>query len=46
MSVVFSFVRSIAVTVPVMEVGDIAFREVSVNEIREVLGGVSAPVEK
>ena len=34
---VSSFVRSIAVTVQVTEVAGMAFREVSVNEIREVL---------
>ena len=32
-----SFVRSIAVTVQVTEAAGMAFREVSVNEIREVL---------
>ena len=36
-SVVSSFVRSIAVTVQVTEATGMAFREVSVNEIREVL---------
>jgi hypothetical protein len=36
-SVVPSFVRSIAVTVQVTEAAGMAFREVSVNEIREVL---------
>jgi hypothetical protein len=35
--VVFSFVRSIAVTGRVTEAGGMAFREVSVSEIREVL---------
>jgi hypothetical protein len=35
--VVFSFARSIAVTAQVTEAAGMAFREVSVNEIREVL---------
>ena len=36
-SVVFPFVRSITVTAQVTEAAGMAFREVSVNEIREVL---------